>query len=474
MLFNTLEFAIFLPIVFVLYWSFEKKKWILLLASYFFYASWDYRFLSLLLLSSFTDYTLAHLIDNKPNNSKKRKILLGISIFINLGILIYFKYANFFIDTFCDTFRLLGIHFSTTSMQLILPLGISFYTFQTLSYTIDVYYKRIPACKNLLSFLIYVSYFPQLVAGPIEKAQTLLPQFTSKKKFKYRYAVDGMRQMAWGTFKKVVIADNCALYVDYYFDNFHTQNGVTLLFIACLFSFQIYTDFSGYSDMGIGISKLFGIELSDNFKQPYFSRNFYEFWKRWHISLNNWFRDYVYIPLGGNKKPFRNIIVVFLISGLWHGASWNFVAWGAIHSLLYMSYIFLKNKKKYTTPINADSPTLITEFLSVLLTFLITTLAWVFFRASSITQAIAFIKQLTTHFSGKINVLQLGSFPFILLFFLILAMLSIEWYTRYKPHPMSNLEESYKTLPRFMIYTLLIITILFLGGGSQAFIYFQF
>ena len=362
MLFNTVDFAVFLPIVLLLYWSVFKNSLrlqniFIVLVSYFFYACWDWRFLGLIFLSSLVDYTIG-LQFNKPLSQKYKKYLLGFSVLFNLGLLFTFKYFNFFIDTFTNVFSFFGTQMQPSSISIILPVGISFYTFQTLSYTIDLYKEKITPTKNIVAFFAFVSFFPQLVAGPIERASRLLPQFAKKRKFEYSKQVDGLRLILGGLFKKMVIADNCALLANQIFDSYPTQSGSTLFAGAVFFAFQIYGDFSGYSDIAIGSSRLLGFDLMKNFNFPYLSQNMSEFWKRWHISLSSWFRDYVYIPLGGsrvsNGRLVLNIVIVFLVSGLWHGANLTFVFWGGIHALFVIPVIVLHKKYKTHTITSAS------------------------------------------------------------------------------------------------------------------------
>ncbi len=343
MLFNSIDFAIFLPIVFALYWglqnvSFKLQKWVILLASYFFYGSWDWRFLTLIIFSTLVDFSVGRRLENEEKQIV-RKLLLWLSILINLGLLGFFKYYNFFVESFASAFTLFGQNIDANRLNIVLPVGISFYTFQTLSYTIDVYRKDIKPCHDLLSFSSYVAFFPQLVAGPIERATRLLPQFYTPKIFNYTEAVDGMRQILWGLFKKVVIADNCARMANYVFENYGMYTGWTLLAGAVFFAIQIYGDFSGYSDIAIGTSRLFGFRLMKNFAFPYFSRDIAEFWRRWHISLSTWFRDYLYVPLGGSRggkwTTVRNVFIIFLVSGFWHGANWTFSRLGWIECPLF-------------------------------------------------------------------------------------------------------------------------------------------
>lgn len=335
MLFNSIDFAIFLPIVFLLYWfvvnkNLKHQNILILVASYVFYGWWDWRFLSLILFSTIVDYSIGISL-SKQENQTKRKILLWTSILVNVGFLGFFKYYNFFLDNFVTAYSFFGHPMSASSLNIILPVGISFYTFQTLSYTIDVYNRKLEPTKDFVVFAAFVSFFPQLVAGPIERAKHLLPQFYVKRTFEYSKAIDGLRQILWGLFKKIVIADNCAKFVSLIFDNSTEYSGSTLVLGLVLFTFQVYCDFSGYSDIAIGTSRLFGFNLMQNFNFPYFSRDFAEFWRRWHISLSTWFRDYLYIPLGGSRggvgMKIRNTFVIFIVSGFWHGANWTFIAW---------------------------------------------------------------------------------------------------------------------------------------------------
>ena len=397
MLFNTVDFAVFLPIVLLLYWvvfknSLRLQNIFIVLVSYFFYACWDWRFLGLIFLSSLVDYTIG-LQFNKPLLQKYKKYFLGFSVLFNLGLLFTFKYFNFFIDTFTSVFSFFGTQMQPSSISIILPVGISFYTFQTLSYTIDLYKEKITPTKNIVAFFAFVSFFPQLVAGPIERASRLLPQFAKKRKFEYSKQVDGLRLILGGLFKKMVIADNCALLANQIFDSYPTQSGSTLLAGAVFFAFQIYGDFSGYSDIAIGSSRLLGFDLMKNFNFPYLSQNMSEFWKRWHISLSSWFRDYIYIPLGGSRVSTRrlilNIVIVFLVSGLWHGANLTFVFWGAIHALFVIPVIVLH--KKYKTHTINRPVTIWRQLLNIGATFIMVVLAWVFFRAPTITDAFSYL-----------------------------------------------------------------------------------
>ena len=353
MLFNSIDFAIFLPVVFFLYWFVVNKNLkfqnaLIVFVSYVFYGWWDWRFLSLIIFSTLVDYLVGQKLRTEEKQSK-RKVLLWTSIIVNLGFLGFFKYYNFFLENFVDAFSLLGMQINANSLNIILPVGISFYTFQTLSYTIDVYKKKLEPTKDFIAFSAFVCFFPQLVAGPIERATNLLPQFYKKRTFEYHKAIDGLRQILWGLFKKVVIADNCAEFANQIFNNSADMNGSTLVLGAIFFTFQIYGDFSGYSDIAIGTSRLFGFDLKQNFATPYFSRDIAEFWRRWHISLSTWFRDYLYIPLGGNRvntlRKKTNLIITFTVSGLWHGANWTFVIWGLINGVYLIAFKGLNIKR---------------------------------------------------------------------------------------------------------------------------------
>ncbi|MCK5760566.1 MAG: MBOAT family protein, partial [Candidatus Delongbacteria bacterium] len=387
MLFNSIEFAIFLPIVFILYWFVFKKNlkaqnFFILTASYIFYGWWDWRFLSLIFFSSIVDYIVGIKL-GKTEKPGLRKILLLTSISVNLGFLGFFKYFNFFSESFADAFTLFGTSIEPSRLNIILPVGISFYTFQTLSYSIDVYRKKLEPTNDIVAFFAFVSFFPQLVAGPIERATHLLPQFYKKRKFDYFRAVDGSRQILWGLFKKIVVADNCAVYANDIFKNYEQYSGGTLLLGGVFFAFQIYGDFSGYSDIAIGTGRLFGFSLMRNFAFPYFSRDIAEFWRRWHISLSTWFRDYVYIPLGGSKGSsllkVRNIFIIFLVSGFWHGANWTFLAWGFLNALYFIPLMLL-NKNRINTDNAAQGKIFpsIKETFQILVTFLLTSFAWIF------------------------------------------------------------------------------------------------
>jgi len=476
MLFNSLSFAIFLPVVFALYWfvfqrNLKVQNFLIVVASYFFYGWWDWRFLSLIFISTFEDYFVALQIKNTVDE-RKRKMWLLVSILVNIGFLGFFKYYNFFIDNFVNSFALLGFKPNVTSLKIILPVGISFYTFQTLSYTIDVYRRKLEPTKDFIAFTAFVSFFPLLVAGPIERANNLLPQFFVKRSFDYKKAVDGMRQILWGLFKKIVIADNCATYVNMVFDHPIDHTGSTLLLGAIFFAFQIYGDFSGYSDIAIGTARLFGINAMRNFNFPYFSRDIAEFWRRWHISLTTWFRDYVYIPLGGSRvskaKVVRNTFIIFLVSGFWHGANWTFIVWGAFHAMLFLPLILLKKNRKNTDTV-AEGKLLpnAKEIFQIVSTFLLVTIGWVFFRANNIAQAFEYLGGI---FSTNIFPLNIEFIKRI--GFFVIIMIFVEWLQRKKQHGLEI--ASMNEWLRRMIYILIIFSIIFFSGRNEQFIYFQF
>ncbi|WP_196894919.1 MBOAT family O-acyltransferase [Aureivirga marina] len=477
MLFNSLDFAIFLPIVFFIYWIILKNNLklqniLLLIASYVFYGWWDYRFLSLIFISSCLDYILSIGI-YKSENISKRKLLLGISIAVNLGLLGFFKYYNFFLNSFVDTFSFFGKTIQGNSLNIILPVGISFYTFQTLSYTIDVYRKDLKPSKNPIDFFTYVSFFPQLVAGPIERATNLLPQFSKKRQFNLENAKNGINQIIWGLFKKIVIADNCAQYANDIFNNYECYSSFTLFLGGIYFAFQIYGDFSGYSDIAIGTSRLFGFKLMTNFKYPYFSRDIAEFWRRWHISLSTWFRDYVYIPLGGSKgnnlNKIKNTFIIFLISGFWHGANWTFIVWGFLNALYFLPLSLSNSNRKNLNTIASNSflPKG-KELFGILVTFTLTVFGWIFFRAENVSHAFSYIRKIA-QFQFSIEKLSIERFAFESLP-LILVLVVIEWFARHKEFPLLDMK-----FPRLKIAFILILILSF-GSFSeiQDFIYFKF
>ena len=394
MLFNSVEFFLFVIPVFFLYWfplskNLKGQNWLLLLGSYFFYGWWDWRFLFLIAFSSMLDFFIARRLNLEPNGTK-RKALLWASVLVNIGLLAFFKYFNFFIESFSEAFTFFGYPIPPNRLNIILPVGISFYTFQTLSYTLDVYRKKIQPDKDIINFLTFVSFFPQLVAGPIERASHLLPQFGKLRKFDYAWAISGGKIFLWGFFKKVVIADNAAILVEGVFSNYAQQSSLSLILGSIFFSFQIYGDFSGYSDMAVGLSRVFGFDLISNFKFPYLSKNISVFWKRWHISLSSWFRDYLYIPLGGNRRgqnrAMLNVFIVFLVSGFWHGANWTFIVWGLIHGLIYLFY-FVSGPDKEDQFFSFS----ISNLFQIVLTFIFVSFAFVFFRSPSVHDAFGYL-----------------------------------------------------------------------------------
>ncbi|MEW7291822.1 MBOAT family O-acyltransferase [Aquimarina sp. 2304DJ70-9] len=478
MLFNSLEFLIFLPVVFILYWYVFNKKLksqnlLILLASYVFYGWWDWRFLSLIIFSSILDFLIGVSL-SKTEKISKRKLLLTASILVNIGFLGFFKYYNFFLESFSDAFTFFGTSISAERLNIILPVGISFYTFQTLSYTIDVYKKKLEPTKDFIAFFAFVSFFPQLVAGPIERATNLLPQFYVPRKFEYAKAVDGLRQILWGLFKKIVIADNAAKFANIIFNSSAEYSGSTLALGAIFFAFQIYGDFSGYSDIAIGTSRLFGFNLMQNFAFPYFSRDIAEFWRRWHISLSTWFRDYLYIPLGGSRggtwMKVKNTFIIFLVSGFWHGANWTFIVWGGLNALYFLPLMLL-NKNRTHTNVVAENRLFasIKEVFQILMTFTLTTIAWVFFRAENITHAFAYLGEI---FSPSLFEMP-QFFPLTVIFFIILFVI-IEWLQRDKQHALEFKNTKMPRLVRFALYYILIAVIFLFGGQQQEFIYFQF
>lgn len=476
MLFNSVHFALFLPLVFLLYWfvtkrSLKHQNLLLLISSYYFYSVWDWRFMFLLLFSTFLDYYTGQKM-SQSSNPLNRKLWLWLSVAINLGFLGVFKYYNFFAESFAELINAFGFRADPWTLKIILPVGISFYTFHGLSYVFDVYYKRINSEKNFVEYGVFVSFFPLLVAGPIERATHLLPQIKKTRVFDYSKAVDGLRQMLWGFFMKIVVADNCAIVVNEVFQNQSQYNSISLIIAAVFFAFQIYGDFSGYSNIAIGTAKLFGIDLLKNFAYPYFSRDIAEFWRRWHISLSSWFKDYLYIPLGGSRvskpKVIRNVVIIFVVSGFWHGANWTFIVWGFLNALYIMPLVIFNLNRKNTN-IAAENKVLpnLKELFQMTLTFGITVLAWIFFRSESIANAFEYLNGIL---SGRFMELpQIDLKPFIFIFILIV----VEWFQRTKQHGLEM--NGVKHLPvRWLIYVLLLLIILIFGANSDSFIYFQF
>lgn len=481
MIFNSIDFAVFLPIVFILYWfllnrNLKIQNILIVLASYLFYGWWDWRFLSLIMFSTIVDYTVG-LSLKKENNNVKRKLLLWLSIIVNLGFLGFFKYYNFFVDNFVNAFSFFGSNINPSTLDIILPVGISFYTFQTLSYTIDVYRKKLDATKDFIAFSAFVSFFPQLVAGPIERATELLPQFYKKRTFDYSKAVDGLRQVLWGLFKKIVIADNCAELANQIFNSSGDYNGATLFLGAIFFAFQIYGDFSGYSDIAIGVSRLFGFNLMQNFNFPYFSRDIAEFWRRWHISLSAWFRDYLYIPLGGSRggiwMKLRNTFIIFVVSGFWHGANWTFIAWGALNAIYFLPLLLGNTNRKNLGGLGEETSISLREVVSIIGTFILTVFAWIFFRANNIDHAIDYISRIISPSFFSIPKIQNMS-KGLLTILLILFFLFIEWKGRKGQYGIQNIGIKWKRSYRIGFYYVIILMIFLFSGGKQEFIYFQF
>lgn len=471
-----------MPIVFLLYWFATKgnlklQNILLLVSSCFFYACWDWRFLFLLIFSILLDFFTGIKI-YEATNQRKKALWLWLSICINLGFLGAFKYYNFFSASFAEGLSLMGFKANLGTLQVILPIGISFYTFHGLSYVIDLYKDRIKPERNFINYAVFVSFFPLLVAGPIERATHLLPQILMKRKFDYSKAKDGLRQILWGLFKKMVIADNCAEFANTIFNNSAAYSGSTLVLGALFFTFQIYCDFSGYSDIALGTARLFGIDLLRNFAFPYFSRDIAEFWRRWHISLSSWFKDYLYIPLGGSKggmfMKIRNTFIIFLVSGFWHGANWTFIIWGFLNALFIMPSIIL-NTHRNNLDIVAKGKYLPTlkEFLSIAITFGLTVFAWIFFRANDVTHAFSYVRKI---FSGSLFTIPyfpgIGlTPPIIIVTFLFLL---IEWLGREGQYAIAHLEVKWHKPWRWAMYYIIISAIFWFGGKEQQFIYFQF
>ncbi|MCD0466203.1 MBOAT family protein [Flavobacterium sp. ENC] len=479
MLFNTLNFALFFSLVFILYWFvfYKSLKWqnlFLLLSSLFFYSCWDLRFTFLLAFSIGLDFYTGKKIFDNINNSRLKKRWLWLSVILNLSLLGLFKYYNFFIDNFSELFSGLGLKINTWTLQIILPVGISFYTFHGLSYVIDIYKEKIKPVNSIIDYALFVSFFPLLVAGPIERAQHLLPQIQKKRSFDYNNAVCGLRQILWGLVKKVVIADNCAEYVNLIFDNPSDYSGSTLVIGAILFSFQIYGDFSGYTDIAIGTARLLGIELLQNFSYPYFSRDIAEFWRRWHISLSSWFRDYVYIPLGGSRgskwEQVRNVFIVFMLIGFWHGANWTFIIYGFINFLYILPLLLLRQNRKNIEIVSASGFVANSKvFFDIILTFGLVTFARIFFRSNTVGDALFYISKI---FSNTLFTFP-EIFPKTIIAVLFLFM-CIEWSGRKNYFAIEKLGLTWAKPIRIGFYYVLTILVLYYSGKDLQFIYFQF
>ena len=479
MLFNSLEFLIFLPIVFLLYWHvFKPLRWqnfFVVVASYVFYGWWNWRFLLLILFTSLCSFASGILLQRFDESKKWRKVISGTNIAINIAILGVVKYYDFFASQLVEAFSGLGVQLNLTSLNIILPVGISFYTFQALSYTVDIYRRKLEPTRDVIAFLAFISFFPQLVAGPIERATNLLPQFLKPRKFDYALAVDGMRQILWGLFKKMVVADTCATACNEIFADYATKSGGELIVGALFFTFQIYGDFSGYSDIAIGTAKLFGVRLMRNFNVPYFSRDIAEFWRRWHISLNTWFVDYVYIPLGGSRngkwKTVRNTLIIFGLSGLWHGANWTYIVWGFYHAFLFIPlFLFgLNHKRKDVVAAQSWHPSW-KEALQMLTTFCFVVIGWIIFRAENIGQAWGYISRMFCEFDGTFP--KHGNTPLIYCG----IVLPVEWMQRKKEHAFQIPHRSlfaYRPV-RWIFYFAVFVCTYFFMGNQSTFIYFQF
>ncbi|GGG20752.1 alginate O-acetyltransferase [Dokdonia pacifica] len=486
MFFNSIDFAIFFPIVLTLYWMVSKqltlRNIVLLLASYVFYGWWDWRFLLLIVISSAVDFSVGKKIAATEKRTT-RKAWLIVSLCVNIGLLAYFKYVNFFITSFIDGFRLLGAELDITPLSIILPVGISFYTFQTLSYTIDIYRKKIQPTENVLSFFTFVAFFPQLVAGPIERASHLLPQFQKTHLLVYEQVKSGLLLVGFGLFKKMVIADRAAVLVNTVYESPSDYKGLEVIIATILFAFQIYCDFSGYTDIARGTARMMGFDLMKNFNAPYFSRSITMFWHRWHISLSTWFRDYVYFPLGGNKKghyrTYLNLFIVFVVSGLWHGAAITFLIWGAIHGIIIViekairntiSQDFIDKKSNY-----------LSKFLLGTMTFTVVCFAWIFFRAETVTDAIIMIENLckpadTFLFSEKGDTLGLDRTHMMVLWIAIIGLLALEYIGHYKN--VYKILQKQHSIIRWSVYVISVYILIIYGyygyEDRSQFIYFQF
>lgn len=479
MLFNSFDFAIFLPTAYLLYWfvfnrNVKIRNFFLLIVSYVFYGFWDWRFLSLILISSLMDYFLALAISQTPEtNVRKRKFMLVLSLVLNLGFLGFFKYYNFFVESFVSTFALFGKEFNYSPLNIILPVGISFYTFQSLSYTLDVYFKKMEPTRKLVNFLAFVSFFPQLVAGPIERAKNLLPQFEDLKSFDYHSARSGLLLIVFGLFKKIMIADRIAIFVNQSYGSIAEAEGITLLMAVVFFAFQLYLDFSAYSDIAIGTARIFGFKLTTNFRRPYLATSFSDFWKRWHITLSSWFQDYIYIPLGGNrrgeKRTMVNVMIVFLLSGLWHGASWNFVIWGALNGLFLVVFdrVFRFEKS------NGFKRIIVSIFVTVSWA-----LSLVFFRAQSFGDAMLVFHNIGFSNTNVLYNFGLNSLEFKFSIMLISGTILYEILAETVGEKLLDKFYATSAAVRWSLYFVLVISIIYLGSygsaNDNAFIYFQF
>ena len=486
MLFNSFSFLVFFPIVFILYWvlnkNFKAQNILLLVASYYFYSCWDWRFLFLLIFSTALDFYSGKFIYYFRLHLTRQRFILFISISINLGVLLVFKYYDFFISSFFDLFQSLGFSVNKYLLNLILPVGISFYTFHGLSYVIDVKNEKITPETNFINYSLFVSFFPLLVAGPIERATHLLPQFKKPRVANYSKIIDGLRQILWGLFKKIVIADQVSIYVNQIFGASDQFSGAVLLLGSILFTIQIYGDFSGYSDIALGTARMMGFELLQNFNYPYFSRNLGEFWRRWHISLSSWFRDYLYIPLGGSKVSFFrkiiNVFIIFIVSGFWHGPNWTYIVWGAANAFFVLPSVLLKHKKKNEEIVAANSifPTL-KELIQLSSTFLLVCILFTIFRAPSILFVYGYINSMFLDLFNFESIIKAYNFIYWNLGYqipiYIFICFSVEWLGRKTKSPLSLLSNT-KPVINQLIYLILVLMILFYSGVENEFIYFQF
>jgi D-alanyl-lipoteichoic acid acyltransferase DltB (MBOAT superfamily) len=486
MLFNSLAFAIFLPIVFFVYWALPQKyRWIvLLISSYYFYMSWNVKYVVLILFTTGVSYAGAVLIE-KYRKPFVRKLLLTAAVGASLLVLFFFKYFDFAQNTLIRILQSFAIELHPVTLKLMLPVGISFYTFQTLSYVIDVYKGDVKAERNFFRYAAFISFFPQLVAGPIERTKNLLPQINGEHHFTYEKGAYGIRLMAWGFFKKLVIADNLAIFVDLVFDDISSYNGFALVLAVLFFTLQIYCDFSGYSDIAIGTAKLFDIDLMTNFKSPYFSASIKEFWRRWHISLSSWFRDYIYIPMGGNRvsklRNVWNVLVTFTLSGLWHGAAFTYVVWGALHGVMQSieNLLFPKkkiNKQKETADKATDRN--VFWWLKVAAVFCLAAAAWCFFRADSVHQACYIFVHMTDGLRHPLSYLAAGLHAFdgksLAQMIFPVLLLAVYDYTALDNDPILLIGSFPAPARQAVYYGFLLMVLLLASFNSQEFVYFQF
>jgi len=500
MFFTSIEFAFFLPVVFIIYWfatgkNYKVQNVVILLASYYFYGSWGWKFLALLVFISLTDYVLG-IYMLKPRKKLLRQLLFYLGILVNLGMLIYFKYFNFFISSFVDLFASIGISLHMDSLKIVLPVGISFYTFLSLSYLIDVYKGRMSPSKNIIELLASLSFFPIILAGPIHRPINLIPQFRAKREFTYSKAVDGLRQILWGLFKKLVIADTCAKYSDYIFSQGESMSGFILLLGAVFYTFQIYCDFSGYSDMAIGVGRLFGFNIMKNFAYPYFARDMVEFWRRWHISLTQWFRDYVFLPFAYKiSRRFKSdrvvgiksevwiyvlgILLTWSLTGLWHGANWTFIFWGMLHAFFLIFYhLNRKARRRNLKRLGIKNSNKVLIVFETAFTFIVVILSWVFFRADSIHSAFDYLAGIFSSglFDFNLDPIRqiMNDSPMWILWIFILVMMVSEWLQRDKGHALEFETIRIPRVVRWSMYYILISVIIWFGSEQQEFIYFQF